>query len=282
MNNFFRYVILSIAFLVSAYINTALACDTNINTTDCHCSYDESVFDSFENREIIDGGNVSYNPYSGFNFNGFTHWSIIEDAGETFNEANIDITSGKLWARNTGSGQRGWTDIYNFRMLAVPEPSDIQWSNMTVSAKFYPKKWQNTASSYAGLHLFTRYQTENDLYVASLRYDGAIYIKRKWCGNYIKIASHVAKDESNQKLAIDGILPLNKWYKLEFSVNGDIATFKINGVQQFILSRYNNGYVDLTQPWNLNADLIEVIPSGTAGIRLDYVSTYMDDFLITD
>lgn len=107
MNNLLRYIILSIVFLASTCINIAMACDADIDTTDCHCSYDESVFDSFENREIIDGGSVAYNPYSGFNYNGFTHWSIIEDAGETFDETNIDVTSGKLWARNAGSGQRG-------------------------------------------------------------------------------------------------------------------------------------------------------------------------------
>lgn len=271
--------------------NYTFACDQDINSTDCHCYYGESedVFDPYPGTEITTGINIPYNPYPGFDFNGFDNWTIIEDAGATYDVPNIDVTSGKLWSRVTSSGERGWTDTYNFRMLAVPTTRPIgygyefeQWNDMTVSAKFYPKIWQNGDTTLSGIHLMSRYQTEYDLYVASLRSDGSIYIKRKWCGEYIKIASHYAKDANNLPLAIDGQLPLNKWYNLEFSIVGNVATLKINGIQQFRLSRYNLGFVDLTQPWDLNADSIEVIPSGTAGIRTDYVSTYIDDFEITN
>ena len=188
------------------------------------------------------------------------------------------MTSGKLWAEQTDWGMLAYTDTYNFRALAVPPESDTQWNNFTVKASFYPKQWQETGVSFSGMHLFARYQTENDLYVVSLRRNGAIYIYRKLCGNYTKIASHTARDENNAKLAAGGELPLNQWYELEVTVAGKTLAFKINNVLQFNLSRYNGGYVDLTEAWSAGAEPLAVIPSGTTGVRLDYVDTTIGTF----
>jgi len=248
-----------------------------------HCEYTDDVFDFYEGNEIFAGENIALDPYQSLDFSQFNiDGIIIEDAGGTNDQPSIDVTSGKIWARHEASERFGYTGTYNFRMLAVPNDPNTQWNDKTVTATFYPEAWQETNQTPPGMHLFARYQTENDLYVASLRSNGSVYIFRKLCGKYVKIASNPAKDSNNAPLAVDGELPLNTWYKLEFSVIGNFATFIINDVQQFKLDRYNRGTVDLTVAYEPGQEPLMIIPSGTAGIRLDYVDTIIGTFEVTE
>lgn len=252
--------------------------ELNFETTQCADSNDPEVYDFYVGTEFEEGESPSLDPYPGLELDGFSDGDLIEDAGGSYDVTPIEITSGKLWAKQSDWGMLGFTDTYNFRGLAVPPDVSTQWNDLTVKASFSPKQWQDPAPSFAGIHLFARYQTEDDLYVVSLRRNGAIYIFRKLCGNYTKIASHTARDANNTKLATGGELPLNQWYELEVSVQGKTLSFNINGVKQFNLSRYNGGYVDLTEAWSPNSEPLTLLPTGTAGVRLDYVDSLIGGF----
>lgn len=253
-----------------------------------HDTYSADVYDYYPGTTMTATGTSVQYPWSGFNFNGYPNWSIIEDAGGSNNVSQLDVTSGKLYSRVTEIGaERGYVDDPVFRMVAetpLSESQKVSWSDLNVKARFYPKTWQQSNEEWQGLHLFARYQTEYDLYVASLRCDGSIYIKRKLNGRYIKIASHRAVDGSGNDLAkgTDGKLLLNKWYNMEFTIKDTTASFYINGVRQFNLTRYGRGNVDLTKPYDPAEpeNPLRIIPGGTAGVRLDYVSTYLDDWSV--
>jgi hypothetical protein len=260
-----------------------------------HPDYSTDVFDAYSGRHLYETGSVISYPWPGFNFDGFGNWNVIEASNGVQGVPEIDVTSGTLMSRTNSSGERGWTDSYNFRMIADSgadaDGRKISWNDMKIKARFNPKAWMETKDDWQGIHLFVRYQTEYDLYVVSLRKDGSIFIKTKQCGTYIKIASHMAKKLAGEKLVNLAVvhstpgepdyseLPLNSWYDLEFTVQGKVATFSINGVKQFNLTRYNGGNVDLSQPFDTSKPLY-VIPGGTGGIRVDYTETYIDDWMI--
>ena len=110
----------------------------------------------------------------------------------------------------------------------------------------------SNAPHFAGAHLFARYQTENDLYVASLRHDGQVMIKKKHCDEYTTLA--VAPFSQ-------GTVELDRWYKLSFSAHGDELIFSVDGQQELSIN-------DSTFSW------------GSMGIRLDYTDTYLDDWYL--
>ena len=65
-----------------------------------------------------------------------------------------------------------------------------------------------------------RYQTEYDLYVASLRHDGQVMIKKKVCGQYSTLA---VADYSGGDVLTDN------WYNIELEARGTDLYFYVNG-----------------------------------------------------
>lgn len=186
----------------------------------------------------------------GEDFESYADGALIETSSNKSLRSHLDVTSGSLYEKYVGSYRRGWTTIYNFRVLAVGLSGGkrIRWTNMTASYRGYLWAWHPTASTTNGLHIFARYQTENDLYVASLRFDGLVTIKKKHCGNYTTLASKTY-----------GKPVLKTWYTLQFSTIGTTLTFKIDG--QVVLTAKDD-----TFSW------------GTTGIRTDYADVYFDDW----
>jgi hypothetical protein len=109
------------------------------------------------------------------------------------------------------------------------------------------------------VHLFGRYRTEHDLYVASLRRDGSTYIKRKLCGTYTTIATGLLKDAGGATRPFNA----RQWYTLTFSAVSNQLRFFVDDVEQLAVT-------DGTFSW------------GTMGIRTDYAHVYFDDIIIAD
>lgn len=160
------------------------------------------------------------------------------------------MTSGSLFAKYAGTWRRGWTTTHNFRVLAVGSSSGkkIRWTDQVAQYRGYISKWHSTSAVFKGLHVFARYQTENDLYAASLREDGMVTIKRKHCDKYTTLA---------QKSY--GPVSTGKWYALRFSAVGNTLEFRVDG--KVVLTAKD-----------------DVLSWGTTGIRTDYADVYIDDW----
>ena len=218
----------------------------------CEPGYDSGVWDPYPgNNESYPKGKPSTTlPWAGENFESYADGALIETSSAKSMRTHLDVTSGSLYANYVGAYHRGWTTTYNFRVLAVGLSGGkrIRWTDQTASYRGYLWNWHSSASSTNGLHLFARYQTENDLYVASLRYDGLVTLKKKHCGAYTTLA---------QKSF--GTPALKTWYTLELSAVGTSLGLKINGI--VVLTAQ-----DPTFSW------------GTTGIRTDYADVYFDDW----
>lgn len=203
---------------------------------------------------------------AGNGFEGFETYadgSIIESSANKSLQSHLEVTNGVLTSKHIGTAQyrRGKTDTYNFRMLlqGLSNGTRIKWSSQAVESRFYIDSWQVTDESWQGVHLFARYRTENDLYVASLRKDGSVYIKRKLCGLYdpLPLAEGVLKDANGNPRSFN----TKQWYTLTFSAIGNQLKFYVDDVLQLSVQ-------DGTFSW------------GTMGIRTDYANVYFDDVLI--
>ncbi|HYX36004.1 MAG TPA: hypothetical protein VE954_23120 [Oligoflexus sp.] len=179
--------------------------------------------------------------------------SEIVECSDRDSRDHLEITSGCLTARQVGNYLRGYTDSYSFRALAVgwSEGKRVKWTDQINSYRAHIKRRQREDCPTCGLHLFTRYRTENDLYVASLRQDGLATIKKKHCGTYTTLAEK----------KINGLAG-NTWYKVQFAAIGRQLTLSLDDKE---LLKAN----DATFSW------------GTSGIRTDYVDVYLDDWKVT-
>jgi hypothetical protein len=138
----------------------------------------------------------------------------------------------------------------------------VKWQAQTNEARFDVQSFQepsgSTSPSFQGVHLFARYRTENDLYVASLRKTGEVLIQRKLCGTYTQLARGVLRDAAGNAR---GEMAAGTWYRLAFSAVGSTLTLSIDGVRQLQVT-------DGTFSW------------GTSGIRTDFANVYVDDWTV--
>jgi hypothetical protein len=201
------------------------------------------------------------NAFEGFET--YTNNSVIEADSNKSQQSHLEVTSGTLTSKYVGTSQyrRGKTDTYNFRMLlqGLSNGQRIKWTSQAVESRFYIDSWQSTSQNWQGVHLFARYRTENDLYVASLREDGTVVIKRKLCGVYSEppLATGVLKDADGNPRPFN----TKQWYTLTFSAIGNQLKFYVDDVLQ--LSATDGAF-----SW------------GTMGIRTDYANVYFDDVIV--
>jgi len=172
------------------------------------------------------------------------------------------VTSGVLTSKYLSGGlyRRAKTETYNFRMLAqgISGGQRVKWTDQTMSARFYVDSWQATSSSWQGVHLFGRSRTEDNLYVASLRRDGSVVIKNVVDNVSTTLADGPFHDASGNPRAFN----TDQWYKLTFSVIGNLLTFTVDGVPQLAVACGTFGW-------------------GTMGIRTDYANVYLDDMTVS-
>ena len=244
---------------------------------DITVSYDAGQGDSdgaCEMAYTTEGTNV-YDPYPGNNtdypmmavsdfpmafegddFESYGHNDVIGTSGSA--PSHIDITSGTLYAKHLNGSQvwkRGFTATHNFRMLSIGtyDGMPIRYTDGTTSVRVYFDAVHANHPHYTGAHIFGRYQTENDLYVASLRLDGQVMIKKKICGQYQTLSAQPFSA---------GAVTTDTWYEMSFEVVGNNLSLYING--QLEVNATDN---DLS--W------------GSSGVRLDYTDVYIDDWTFT-
>ncbi len=194
-------------------------------------------------------------------FETYTNGEIIETSSDKSKQTHLEVTSGTLTSRylSNGAYRRAKTEDYNFRMLiqGLYDGSRIKWTNHALESRFYVDSWQTSTDAWQGVHLFTRYRTENDLYVVSLRNDGTVYMKKKLCGTYTTLANGVLKDQAGNPKPFN----TKQWYKLTVVSIGNHIDFYVDQVLQLSV-------IDGTFSW------------GTAGIRTDYANVYLDDVIL--
>lgn len=223
----------------------------------CEPEYTSSVYDPYpQAHSAYPLFDVADAPWDGDDFESYSHNSTIASANS--GPGHIDVTSGILHAKHLQGSQlwkRSWTDTHNFRMLAAGEYQQqrVRWKDGTQAVRVYFDDVHPNAPFYTGAHLFGRYQTENDLYVASFRLDGQIVIKMKHCQDYTTLY---------QAPYSQGTVNMNTWYDLSLELDGDLIKFYING-------QLEASAQDDTLSW------------GAMGIRLDYTDAYLDDWFLT-
>jgi len=184
--------------------------------------------------------------------------STVECSDNKPQRSHLDVTEGCLSAINISGYSRGKIGTSNanaFRMVALPftgsETSPLKWTDQSNSYRFY------YTTSYSGtdpgFKSFIRYRSEDNLYVASWRFDGKVNIKRKYNGSYTTLV-----EKSHPKPSA------NTWHTLKFDAVGSRLYVFLDGTE--VLSA-----TDTTFSW------------GTSGIRTDGTNgAYIDDWRITE
>lgn len=192
-------------------------------------------------------------PYPSQTFQEYSVGEIIGQSSQKNLTAPLIVTSGVLRCNSYQGVKQAFTDTYNFRALLNGQNNGVRvgWTDNIVNAVVIPVAPQPNMPSWSGMHLFGRYRTEEDLYVASLRFDGLATIKRKIAGVYTTLA----------ELKI----PAPKYgttYKIQFTLNGPNLSYYVNDVKYLSV-------IDSTFGW------------GTTGIRIDYTDCYITSLRMT-
>ncbi|WP_257461563.1 hypothetical protein [Archangium lipolyticum] len=164
---------------------------------------------------------------------------------------NLEVTSGCLSSKYAGTWRRGWTSTYNFRALSrlYVDGKKVGWKTAAPSYRAHIYDWQAGAPEWTGLHVFARYQTENDLYVASYRKYGLVTLKKKLGGLH-----HTTLAQKTL-----GAPATRTWHTVKLSVSGDTLQFFVHGELQLTAH-------DTSLTW------------GTTGLCTDYMDVYLDDW----
>jgi hypothetical protein len=240
-------------------INNAQAASCNPPGT--YEFYPETGFYPSGSSELYPWQTPVGNAFEGFE--SYVNGALIESSANKNKQNHIEVTSGALYSKYVGSSlyRRAKTEDKNFRMLikGLSNGLRVKWTDQAIESRFYIDAWQTTDEEWQGVHLFARYRTENDLYVASLRKDGSVLMQKKQCGDYTRLASGQFLDQNGNPRPFN----LKQWYTLTFAAIGNHLEFSINGLPQLSVT-------DGTFSW------------GTAGIRTDFVTVYLDDIILFD
>jgi len=207
----------------------------------------------------------------------------------------MDVTSGELRSKWTTSPQykRSFIDTgatgAQFRMVFYAhdwyltgwpfywvEGARLRVADMKVEARFNMTNFENNSASYRGAHLFARYRSEDEFYVASLRTSGDIVVKHQSPDTgagcpYTTLDSVRMKLPDGSRLANGVSLNTGTWYKLAVRIvtnaygQAEIAV-DVNDVQQLTV-------LD---------SVAHRLDDGGAGVRTDFIDTWMDDLYWTD
>jgi hypothetical protein len=214
------------------------------------------VYDHYPgNKDQYAKGTPSEHPYPKQDFTGYAPGELIAKSSAKDPEADLIVTSGTLLCEDNGGVLDGFTTTHNFRMLVNPLDSNkkpIGWTDYRITALGTVMRWHSGKPAWAGMHLFARYTTSDNLYVASYRSDGLITIKKKVNAQYTTLAS-----------ADIGPPETDKEYVMAFEVEGTDLRYFIDG--KLALTASDN---DLS--W------------GTSGVRFDYSDTFVDYIKVND
>lgn len=189
-------------------------------------------------------------PFAKVDFQEYTPGQVITASSSKDESAPYFATSGTLSCENIDGVKDGFTSTHNFRMLCNPtdqiSKKRVRYTDFETLFIGRLNKWHDGAPNWSGFHIFSRYQTEDDLYVASLRLDGQVTIKKKIKGVYTTLTK-----------GDFGKLDIGEEYYFQFQVEGNTLTYKING--KIVLQTD-----DSELEW------------GTTGLRFDYADAVVD------
>lgn len=215
-----------------------------------------SVYNHYPgDRNQYPKGTPSGNPFPKQDFQEYAVGQVIAKSSAKNDLDNIIVTSGTLTCRNNDGVRDAYTTNYNFRMLMNPMNIGlvrVGYTDFRVTTLGTVMKWHTGLPNWAGMHIFARYQTSNDLYVASYRVDGYVTLKKKVAAKYTTI----------KQLKI-GAPKINKEYVLSLECEGNALRFFIDG--NLILEG-----TDGDLGW------------GTIGVRMDYSDSYIDYIKVSD
>lgn len=193
-------------------------------------------------------------PFPKQDFQDYSENQVITKSSAKNPTEPLMATSGTLTCKSFNGAKTGYTTTYNFRMLCNPIDNAsqklVRYTDTRTTFFGGVNKWQSSAPSWAGLHIFSRYQTEDDLYVASWRVDGKCTIKKKVNGIYTTL-----------KVVTFGAPALGDEHLMAFEVNGNLLSYFIDGN---LVAQTTDNDLD----W------------GTAGVRTDYSDSFIDYFKI--
>jgi hypothetical protein len=203
------------------------------------------------------GSNTTY-PASNEDFRGYglAMPVMVECANDKTTRSHLDVTAGCLNAITNTHGQIVSTDGGAFRALALGyAPTDpahaVRWTDQSIEYSFFYSATSG-AGVLPGFKAFARYNTEDDLYVASWRMDGVAQIQRKQCGQYTAL----------KVLKNFGAPTPNTWHRIRFDAIGDTLELYLDGVKVISVT-------DAT------------FASGTMGIRTDAMTgALIDDWRV--
>lgn len=134
-------------------------------------------------------------PFPKQDFQEYPEGHVITKSSAKDPSKPLMATSGTLVCRSFDGAKTGYTTTHNFRVLcnAIDNATQklVRYTDTRTSFFGRINRWQSGAPSWAGLHIFGRYQTSDDLYVASWRIDGQCTIKKKINGKYTTLKSVV-------------------------------------------------------------------------------------------
>jgi hypothetical protein len=211
------------------------------------------MYTYLDNNYII--SNPSIINFPKINFENYNEDEIITNSKNNPNEL-LTATSGLLTCKYDKGIKYAFTNTYNYRMLLTQKINDnmikVAYNNSKITIIAKIEKWHDNAPDWSGIHLFSRYQTEDDLYVASYRIDGMITLKKKINGKYYTLCSNLYNP-----------IKLNTEYLLSFEVKDNQLIYYIN----------NNKVL------YCNDDELQY---GVCGIRCDYCDLYLDNIRILE
>jgi hypothetical protein len=212
--------------------------------------------------KIASSGTVPYpNGLEDFRGYGTNLPNEVECGADKYRRSHLDVTAGCLRAVATGGGAytRGHieqtSDGY-FRTLALAySPAEqtlpVKWTDQAIEYRFL-HGGRTGSSGNPGFKAFVRYRSEDDLYVASWRFDGVVQIQRKQCGVYTALAVRTGYPPPSA----------NVWHSLRFQAVGSELKLWLDG--KLVLTTSASAFA-----W------------GTAGIRIDSANgTYLDDWRV--
>jgi hypothetical protein len=184
--------------------------------------------------------------------------TTVECGDDKWLRSYLDVTAGCLTAVQLGMytrGKIGATSDGYYRSLALGFTTGStlpsKWTDQGVEYRFYYAA-QSGMTGNPGFKAFTRYRTEDDLYVASWRTDGVAQIQKKHCGVYTPLII----------LPDFGAPTANAWHTIRFTAVGASLDLYLDGAH--VASATDSNF-----PW------------GTAGIRIDSMDgSYIDDWRV--
>lgn len=196
---------------------------------------------------------ASATPWSD-NFDSYQAPQSIECSSTKSSLANLDVTAGCLTAALVSTYHRAAVTLTSagaFRVVALPHQNNelVKWTDQHNEFRVYVGG--TTDGAMPGVKAFVRYRSEDDLYVASWRFDGVVQIQRKQCGVYTTLVHTNLPPPT-----------LRAWHRMRFDAVGENLALYLD--DKLVLTTQASAF-----SW------------GTAGIRLDGVTgTYLDDWRV--